>query len=117
MDICLSKLHTVYGSSIEILCFAGLNMTVCVGMGVIQLLIWAIWGGVSGHPSRWKLWVVVLGGAIAMLLEIYDFPPYLGLVDAHALWHATTIPLTYLWWSFVRDDAEYRTSVLLKKTK
>lgn len=92
-------------------------MKVCVGMGVIQIVIWAIWGGVSGHPSRWKLLVVVLGGAIAMLLEIYDFPPYLGLVDAHALWHATTIPLTYLWWSFVRDDSEYRTSVLLKKTK
>lgn len=95
----------------------GWNMQVCVVMAVAQLLLWAIWAGVTGHPSRWKLWVVVIGGGLAMLLEIYDFPPYEGYVDAHALWHATTIPLTYIWWSFIRDDAEFRTSNLLKKDK
>ncbi|XP_040987002.1 post-GPI attachment to proteins factor 3 [Juglans microcarpa x Juglans regia] len=95
----------------------GWNMKVCVFMGVTQLLLWAIWAGVTRHPSRWKLWVVVVGGGLAMLLEIYDFPPYQGFVDAHALWHATTIPLTYIWWSFIRDDAEFRTSTLLKKAK
>lgn len=95
----------------------GLNMKVCVAMGIGQLLLWAVWAGVTRHPSRWKLWVVVVGGAAAMLLEIYDFPPYLGYVDAHALWHATTIPLTYLWWSFIRDDADFMTTTLLKKKK
>ncbi|CAI9092158.1 OLC1v1027336C1 [Oldenlandia corymbosa var. corymbosa] len=95
----------------------GWNMKVCVVMGIIQLVLWAVWAGVSRHPSRWKLWVVVFGGGLAMLLEIFDFPPYWGFVDAHALWHATTIPLTYLWWSFIRDDSEYRTSILLKKIK
>ncbi|KAG8638216.1 post-GPI attachment to proteins factor 3 [Manihot esculenta] len=95
----------------------GWNMKVCGTMAVAQLLIWAIWAGVSRHPSRWKLWVVVVGGGLAMFLEIYDFPPYKGFLDAHALWHATTIPLTYIWWSFIRDDAEFRTSHLLKKAK
>ncbi|CAA2993010.1 post-GPI attachment to proteins factor 3-like isoform X1 [Olea europaea var. sylvestris] len=95
----------------------GWNMKVCVVMGVTQLLVWAMWAGVTRHPSRWKLWSVVVGGGLAMLLEIYDFPPYEGLVDAHALWHATTIPLTYVWWSFIKDDVEYRTSSLLKKVK
>ncbi|KAL8557057.1 hypothetical protein ACS0TY_004506 [Phlomoides rotata] len=95
----------------------GLNMKVCVTAGILQIVIWAVWAGVTRHPSRLKLWVVVIGGGIAMLFEIYDFPPYWGLVDAHALWHATTIPLTYLWWSFIRDDAEYTTSLLLKKAK
>nr|XP_043617903.1 post-GPI attachment to proteins factor 3 isoform X2 [Erigeron canadensis] len=95
----------------------GWNMKVCVAMGVAQLLIWAVWGGVSGHPSRWKLWFVIVAGALAMLLEIYDFPPYEGFVDAHAAWHATTIPLTYLWWSFIKDDAEFRTSTAMKKIK
>ncbi|GMP70121.1 hypothetical protein CsSME_00029108 [Camellia sinensis var. sinensis] len=97
--------------------FAGLNMKVCLGMGLAQLLIWAIWAGITCHPSRWRLWIVVIGGGIATLLEIYDFPPYSGFVDAHALWHATTIPLTYLWWSFIRDDAEFRTTTLIKKAK
>lgn len=95
----------------------GWNMQVCVAMGVAQLLIWAIWAGITRHPSRWKLWFVVVGGGLALLLEIYDFPPYEGLLDAHALWHATTIPLTYLWWSFIRDDAQYQTSELMKKVK
>ncbi|KAJ6358439.1 hypothetical protein OIU76_000196 [Salix suchowensis] len=95
----------------------GLNMKVCVAMGVAQLLIWAVWASATRHPSRFKLWVAVIGGGLAMLLEIYDFPPYQGYVDAHALWHATTIPLTYLWWSFAKDDAEFRTSSLHKKAK
>ena len=92
-------------------------MKVCVGMAVTQLIIWAVWGGVSCHPSRWKLWLVVFAGGLAMLLELYDFPPYEGLLDAHALWHATTIPLTYIWWSFIKDDAEFRTSNGVKKAK
>ncbi|KAL0325785.1 UNVERIFIED_CONTAM: Post-GPI attachment to proteins factor 3 [Sesamum radiatum] len=54
----------------------GWNMKVCVIMGIAQLLIWSIWAGVTRHPSRWKLWIVVVGGGLAMLLEIFDFPPY-----------------------------------------
>lgn len=92
-------------------------MIVCVVMAMAQLSMWAVWAGVSNHPSRWKLWLVVISGGLAMLLEIYDFPPYEELFDAHALWHVTTIPLTYIWWSFIRDDAEFRTSNLLKKAK
>ncbi|XP_010676806.2 uncharacterized protein LOC104892538 [Beta vulgaris subsp. vulgaris] len=95
----------------------GWNMQVCVVMAVVQLLTWAIWAGVTHHPSRWKLWFVVVAGGFAMLLEVYDFPPYEGLVDAHALWHATTIPLTHLWWSFIKDDAKYRTTDLTRKIK
>lgn len=50
-------------------------------------------------------------------LEIYDFPPYGGYFDAHSIWHLATVPLTILLWSFIRDDAEFRTSSLLKKSK
>ncbi|KAF5207448.1 Per1-like protein [Thalictrum thalictroides] len=95
----------------------GLNMKVCVAMGIAQLLLWAIWAGVTHHPLKWKLWTVVVGTGLAMLLEIYDFPPYGGYLDAHALWHATTIPLTFLWWSFIKEDAEFRTSNSMKKVK
>nr|VDD45280.1 unnamed protein product [Brassica oleracea] len=84
----------------------GWNMIVCVAMGVAQLFLWARWAAVSGHPSNWKLWVV-----------IYDFPPYGGYFDAHSIWHIATVPLTILWWSFIRDDDEFRTSSLLKKSK
>ncbi|WZZ81707.1 hypothetical protein YC2023_102279 [Brassica napus] len=69
------------------------------------------------HPSNWKLWVVVIASGLAMLLKIYDFPLYGGYFDAHSIWHLATVPLTILWWSFIRDGAEFRTSILLKKSK
>ena len=92
-------------------------MKVCLIIGVAQLLLWAVWARVSQHPSRGKLQVVVYGGALSVLLLIYDFPPYWELVDALAVWHAVTIPLSYIWWSFIKDDAEYTTLTLLKKAK
>ncbi|KAJ4757222.1 Post-GPI attachment to proteins factor 3 [Rhynchospora pubera] len=95
----------------------GWNMKVCLLMVAIQLITWLVWGGLTRHPARFKLWTVVIGGALASLLEIFDFPPYEGYADAHALWHASTIPLTYLWWSFIKDDAKFRTSDLVKKAK
>lgn len=37
--------------------------------------------------------------AIGMMLEIFDFPPiFFDLVDAHSLWHLTTIVATYYGW-------------------
>uniref|UniRef100_A0A1D1XFQ2 Post-GPI attachment to proteins factor 3 n=1 Tax=Anthurium amnicola TaxID=1678845 RepID=A0A1D1XFQ2_9ARAE len=95
----------------------GLNMKVCIGIHVSQLLLWAIWAGVTRHPSRFKLWTVVFLGGIALLLQICDIAPYNGYIDAHALTHATTIPVAYLWWSFIKDDAEFRTATLVKKAK
>ncbi|CAG7902258.1 unnamed protein product, partial [Brassica rapa] len=79
------------------------NMIVCVAMGVAQLFLWARWAAVSRHPSNWKLWVV-----------IYDFPLRM---KAHSIWHLATIPLTVLWWSSIRNNVEFRTSSLLKKSK
>ncbi|XP_074319637.1 uncharacterized protein LOC141656586 [Silene latifolia] len=95
----------------------GLNMKVCLAMGLTQFLLWVIWAGKSLHPARLKLQVVAYGGALSILLWIYDFPPYWGYIDARAVWHATTIPLSYLWWSFINDDAEYITLNRLNKSK
>ncbi|KAM7250232.1 hypothetical protein ACFE04_022115 [Oxalis oulophora] len=95
----------------------GWNMSVCVVMAVAQLLLWAVWAGVTRHPSRWKVWMVVFVGGLAMLLEIFDFPPYNGFLDAHALWHFFTVPLTCVWWSFISDDVRFRTATFQKKAK
>ncbi|CAN6860556.1 unnamed protein product [Brassica oleracea] len=103
--------------SVSLMLFTCWNMIVCVVMGTAQIFLWARWAAVSRHPSNWKLWVVVIASGLAMLLEIYDFPPYGGYFDAHSIWHLATVPLTILWWSFIRDDAEFRTSSLLKKSK
>ncbi|CAM6109585.1 unnamed protein product [Calypogeia fissa] len=89
----------------------GLNMKVCIVMGVTQLLLWTGWAGITRHPSRFKLWCVVLGTVLSMLLEIFDFPPFWGVLDAHALWHACTVPITVFWWRFVKEDASFMTAV------
>ncbi|GFP84770.1 post-GPI attachment to proteins factor 3, partial [Phtheirospermum japonicum] len=93
------------------------NTMVSMLMDAIHLTLWSVWVGVSRHPARWTLWAVILGGIPGTILMMYDFPPYWGFVDAHAIWHATMLPLTYLWWTFVRDDSEFRTLVLVNKEK
>lgn len=99
-----------------VILFSGLHLIVGMAMGIAQVLLWVVWSGLTSHPSRLKLWMVMFGGALAKLLEIYEFPPYYGYVDSHALSHALTIPLTFLWWSFIKDDAKIQTSTLTKKT-
>ncbi|XP_047316128.1 post-GPI attachment to proteins factor 3-like [Impatiens glandulifera] len=94
-----------------------LHTKVCLAIGTIQFMIWATWASLTHSPSRWKLWGVVIGSFLSLLFEVYDFPPYLGYVDGHALWHLTAVPVSYLFWSFFRDDAEFRTATLLKKAK
>ncbi|KAH6557909.1 hypothetical protein KP509_1Z086800 [Ceratopteris richardii] len=95
----------------------GWNMKVCVTLGILQLLLWLVWAGFTHHPSRSKLLFVVLAGAMSMLLEIFDFSPLWGCLDAHALWHAFTVPLTWVWWSFIKDDTSFRTSQLLNRAQ
>jgi Per1-like family len=63
--------------------------------------------------DSWRLacrqYVVAFIAAVnaALLLEVLDFPAIGGLVDAHALWHAATVPLTGLWYSFMVQDVAY----------
>ncbi|CDY10592.1 BnaC03g70220D [Brassica napus] len=98
--LALVTTHVLYINFYKL--YYGWNMIVCVAMGVAQLFLWARCAAVSRHPSNWKLWVVVIAS---------------GYFDAHSIWHFATVPLTILWRSFIRDDAEFRTSSLLKKSK
>ncbi|KAH8962997.1 hypothetical protein BDL97_05G129700 [Sphagnum fallax] len=95
----------------------GWNMQVCTVIGVTQMLLWAVWAWRYHHPARFKLFTVVLGISLFKLLEIYEFPPLWGILDAHAIWHATTVPIAYLWWSFIKDDAKFRTKLVTSKKK
>lgn len=96
---------------------AGWNIVVCSVIGVGTLVLWTTWASMTSHPSVTKVWICSLGAAGAMLLEIFDFPPLLGVLDAHSLWHAATVPLTLIWWGFIADDARFRTRALAAKTR
>ena len=47
---------------------------------------------------RWTWVAFVVGMHVCMLLEVMDFPPLFGLVETHALWHATTPPFVFVWY-------------------
>lgn len=89
----------------------GLNMLISVAIASVCNVLWLVWAGRQGccserHPWAWQapLAVILLSG-LAML-ELFDFPPvFFELLDAHALWHISTVPLCFLWYSFLRYDA------------
>lgn len=83
------------------------NMALCISLGVAQGLTWLVWVTRVRHPGRRHMYLFLAAVHVAMLLEVLDFPPLGRLVDAHALWHAATVPLTYVWYAFVGADAAW----------
>ncbi|KAF5390563.1 hypothetical protein D9757_002606 [Collybiopsis confluens] len=64
-------------------------------------------------PNRPKSYRPSFAGTAAFLvtvttaattLEIFDFPPWQRIVDAHALWHLATVPISEAWYRFLIRD-------------
>ncbi len=79
----------------------GFNMWVCLTLGVANACIWLTWAWRVGHPARHSITFWFVGLFCCMVLEVFDFAPMWGVLDAHALWHACTIVLTLLWYRVV----------------
>jgi hypothetical protein len=60
-------------------------------LGLSHALLWLVWTIWTRHPARNKLFLFMGCLHVAMLMEIQDFPPRWGLLDAHSLWHAATV--------------------------
>ncbi|XP_062451631.1 post-GPI attachment to proteins factor 3 isoform X2 [Rhea pennata] len=87
----------------------GYNMAANVTIGLLNLFWW-LWWCVQNRPRLphvWKCAVVVLLLQALALLELLDFPPLFWVLDAHAMWHISTIPLNVLFYSFLVDDSLY----------
>jgi hypothetical protein len=77
------------------------NMAANVCVGALQNVLWS-WFGISSYIRVKKLWaawpgLIVTWVILAMSLELLDFPPLGGYLDAHSLWHAGTV-LPTMWW-------------------
>ena len=77
------------------------NMAANVTAGIIQNLLWT-WFSITRYRKLHKLWaawpgLIVAWIIVAMGLELFDFPPMWGMIDAHSLWHLGTVIPT-LWW-------------------
>ncbi|KAG8990037.1 hypothetical protein FRB90_001959 [Tulasnella sp. 427] len=53
----------------------------------------------------WKPAALAIGMTLATSLELWDFPPWGFVIDAHSLWHLATVPLTWWWYRFLAEDA------------
>lgn len=82
------------------------NMIAGITLGILTNLQWILWYLRIGRRTRYgiKQLAFTILISLAMSLEIFDFSPIFGLVDAHSLWHLSTIPLVYLHYSFLSDD-------------
>ena len=94
----------------------GLNVMLCVAVGVLQQLMWCTWAWRQQHPQKMHLFSFVVLINAALSLEILDFAPLAGLLDAHALWHLCTVPLIYVWYRFVLADVTWDMQVAAQQS-
>ena len=71
--------------------------------GLVNLLWWLCWCWQNRGtlPYWWKCGLVVLLLHGLALLELLDFPPMLWILDAHAVWHLSTVPVHFLFYRCV----------------
>ncbi|KAJ9475392.1 Protein PER1 [Pseudozyma hubeiensis] len=64
-------------------------------------------GPPSSHTrQRRRLQLILALMSASVLLELLDFPPILRILDAHALWHLATVPITKMWYDWLVSDAQ-----------
>jgi post-GPI attachment to proteins factor 3 len=78
------------------------NMAANVVIGIIQNLLWTWWSWRkyrdSGRPWAMLPGLVVVFVLGAMSLELLDFAPIWGCLDAHSLWHLATVAPTMIFY-------------------
>lgn len=77
------------------------NMAANVAVGITQNVLWTVYS-ISRYrkdKKSWTAWpaMIVAWVFLAMSLELLDFAPKWGLIDAHSLWHLGTVIPT-AWW-------------------
>ncbi|PMD22276.1 Per1-like protein [Hyaloscypha hepaticicola] len=86
------------------------NIAANVVVGMIQNLMWSWFSFEKYRKSGrfWTMWpgLVVAWIILAMSLELLDFPPLWGCLDAHSLWHLGTVGPTMVWYNFLVKDAQ-----------
>ncbi len=86
------------------------NMAANVAVGIVSNILWSYFSIMRYRKIQktWAAWpgLIVAWIILAMSLELFDFPPIAGMVDAHSLWHLGTVGPTVLWYRFVEDGPQ-----------
>ncbi|XP_004591202.2 post-GPI attachment to proteins factor 3 isoform X1 [Ochotona princeps] len=108
--VLLLLLLTAHVSYLSLIHFDyGYNLAANVAIGLVNLVWWLAWclRNQRQLPHVRKCVGVVLLLQGLSLLELLDFPPLFWVLDAHAIWHISTIPVHILFFSFLKDDSLY----------
>ncbi|KAF8894836.1 Per1-like protein [Infundibulicybe gibba] len=96
------------------------NMAFNLTLGLSHNALWLVYSLPAGFsliqrfPSKpknyhppfvYKASIFVGLTTAATALELFDFPPWGRVIDAHALWHLSTVPLSLWWYDFLIEDA------------
>jgi len=77
------------------------NMAANVVCGIVQNILWTTYSirRYRKGGQTWTAWpsMIIAWITLAMSLELFDFPPWGRMVDAHSLWHLGTVGPT-IWW-------------------
>ncbi|KAK7892595.1 hypothetical protein LTR67_007692 [Exophiala xenobiotica] len=77
------------------------NMAANVAVGIVQNVLWSGFSILRYRKLQkgWTAWpgLIVAWIIMAMSLELFDFSPLWGMIDAHSLWHLGTVIPT-IWW-------------------
>ncbi|KAI8635195.1 Per1-like-domain-containing protein [Xylariaceae sp. FL1651] len=98
------------------------NMTANMIVGMVHNLLWSYFSWKKWRESRqsWTIWpgMLVAWIMLVMSLELLDFPPLWGALDAHSLWHLGTVGPTILWYNFmIRDSHDLAKTAKMKEIK
>lgn len=115
--VLLFTAHVAYLTSLPRFDY-GWNMKVNIAIGLTYNLLWISYAlpyppytRFLSKPNSYRppfvLSPLFLGLAMigAVCLEIFDFPPWWRVIDAHSLWHLATVPIVIFWYRFLLLDA------------
>ncbi|KAI1277157.1 Per1-like-domain-containing protein [Xylaria sp. FL0933] len=98
------------------------NMAANLVVGMVHNLLWSYfsWKRWRETGQTWAIWpsMLVAWIMLVMSLELLDFPPLWGALDAHSLWHLGTIAPAVLWYNFmIKDSQDLAKTAKLKDVK
>ncbi|KAJ3564108.1 hypothetical protein NPX13_g7959 [Xylaria arbuscula] len=97
-------------------------MTANLVVGMVHNLLWTYfsWTRWRETGQTWAIWpsMLVAWIMLVMSLELLDFPPLWGALDAHSLWHLGTIAPAVLWYNFmIMDSLDLAKQAKIKEIK
>lgn len=96
----------------------GYNIKFNAFFGILSNLLWIRFALNHRDNDMKRKYLKFVGvNVVSMLMVSIDFPPFFDLIDVHALWHLSTVPITLMWYKLILDDQMSMPMSMLVKEK